>query len=315
MDGDQDFPLERSWYIGNAFFAILYGLQISMCFQSVYYLNVGEGSRKSKMFYSGFSATLLALITIALACNLWFGQSMWIEHRNVAGGPVAFFGENIAAWYNTLGTAADVTANVLGDGLMLYRCHVFWGHSRLAMAFPVLIYLGSVAMGITTTIQSGLPGGDLFQGITVNFGIPWIVLTIVFNILVTAMIAFRLLSVHSKVNRVIGKEVRKRYTGLLAILVESALPFTLLGVCYLGTYIKDIPESLAFADIWGAFVALSPQAIILRVAMGGAWTKETFNRLESGMEMSVMDHNNNTNNGLEPELEPDTKSRGSSSHV
>jgi hypothetical protein len=31
----------------------------------------------------------------------------------------AFFGENIAAWYNTLGTAADVTANVLGDGLMV----------------------------------------------------------------------------------------------------------------------------------------------------------------------------------------------------
>lgn len=78
------------------------------------------------------------------------------------------------------------------------------------------------------------------------------VLTIVFNIIVTAMIAVRLLSMHSRVNRVVGEAMTKKYTGLLAILVESALPFTLLGVCYLATYIREIPESLAFADIWGA---------------------------------------------------------------
>jgi len=128
------------------------------------------------------------------------------------------------------------------------------------------------------------------------------------------MIVVRLLSVHSKVNRVVGKAVTKKYTGLIAILVESALPFTLLGVCYLALYIKDLPESLAFADIWGCFVSLSPQAIILRVAMGGAWTKETFNRLESGMEMSVIG-NNNVDENTDNELDRDIKSHSSSSHV
>ncbi len=58
--------------------------------------------------------------------------------------------------------------------------------------------------------------------------------------------------------------------------------------------------------------ALSPQAIILRVAMGGAWSKDTFNRLESGMELSVIqDNNTNANN----EQEGDIKSRSSGSHV
>ncbi|KAJ6570247.1 hypothetical protein DFH09DRAFT_425544 [Mycena vulgaris] len=304
--GDQVLPLERSWYIGNAFFGIIYGIQISMFFQSVYYLNVGPGSRKSKMFYIGYSTAMMVLITFALSCNFFFGQAMWIEHRDVEGGPVAFFGENIAAWYNTLGTAADVTANFLGDALMLYRCYVFWGHSPLAMAFPCLLYLGSVAMGITMTIQSGLPGGDIFHGTTVNFGIPWVVLTIVFNILVTAMIAVRLLSMHSKADKVLGTAVTKRYTGLLAILVESALPFTLLGIGYLATYIKQVPESLAFAGVWGAVVSLSPQAIILRVAMGAAWTQETVSRVASGVEQSV--HENN-------ESERDEKYSHSSSHV
>ncbi|KAJ6629288.1 hypothetical protein B0H10DRAFT_1939706 [Mycena sp. CBHHK59/15] len=219
--GDQVFPLERSWYIGNAIFAILYA---------------------------------------------------------------AYFGENIAIWYNTLGTASDVTANVLGDALMLYRCYIFWGHAPLALVFPALLFLASVSMGIVQTIQSGLPGGDLFHGTAVNFGIPWIVLTITFNILVTGMIAVRLLSMHAKADKVLGTETTKKYTGLLAILVESALPFTLLGIGYLVTYTKEVPESLAFADIWGCFVSLSPQAIILRVAMGAAWTKETVTRVSSGVE-------------------------------
>ncbi|KAJ7482630.1 hypothetical protein FB451DRAFT_1029873 [Mycena latifolia] len=305
----QVFPLERSWYVGNAFFAIIYGIQISMYFQSVYYLKTGEGSRRVKIFYIGFSSALTALTTISLACNLYYGQAMWIEHRDVDGGPAVFFTTNIAIWYNTLGTAADVTANVLGDGLMLYRCHVFWGHSRLAMVSPVLLYLGSIAMAITTTIQSGLPGGDFFNGITVNFGIPWLVLTIVFNILVTVMIAGRLLSVQATVNKAVGWPMTKKYTGRLAILVESAMPFTLLGIGYLVTYIRGAPESLSFADIWGCFVSLSPQAIILRVAMGGAWTKETLHSLESAMELSVGNVDDNINQ------KPGITSQGLMSHV
>lgn len=57
------------------------GLQIAMVFQSVYYLNGGEGSRKSKRFYMGFSATLLALITIALSCNVRASHTL-LDHLN-----------------------------------------------------------------------------------------------------------------------------------------------------------------------------------------------------------------------------------------
>ncbi|KAF7312205.1 hypothetical protein MIND_00233400 [Mycena indigotica] len=312
--GDQSLPLERSWYIGNTFFAILYGLQLSMYLQSMYHLNVDtanlKAKRSSKVFYMAYSSLLLVLITIAFAANLWFGEAMWIEHRDIEGGPVEFFGENIAAWYNTFGTAADVTANVLGDGLMLYRCFIFWGHMKLAMVFPTLIYLASVAMGITTTIQSGLPNGNFFQGVTVNFGIPWLVLTIVFNILVTAMIVARLLWVQNKMSSVLGTDVSKRYTGLLAVLVESALPFTVLGIVYLALYIRNLPEALSLADIWGAVVALSPQAIILRLAVGAGWTKDAFDRVSTGMELSVVNHG-----GEEQEESQRSKASHPSSHV
>ncbi|KAJ7454830.1 hypothetical protein FB451DRAFT_949483, partial [Mycena latifolia] len=275
--GDQDFPLERSWYIGNAIFAILYGIELCMFFMSAYYLWNNPKPDKSRLVYIAYSGTLLILITIALSCNqLSTGQQMWIEHRDVDGGPVAFFSDNIAAWYNTFGTAADVTANVLGDGLMLYRCYVFWSSTSIwVVAFPALLWLSSACMGIVMTIQSGLPGGDIFHGTAVNFGIPWLVLTITFNVITTSMITFRLISVSRSMRKFIAKERAEVYTGVIAILVESALPFTVLGIGYLVTYIRTDPESLAFADVWGCFVSLSPQAIILRVAMGSAWSKKT----------------------------------------
>ncbi|KAJ7275693.1 hypothetical protein C8J57DRAFT_225562 [Mycena rebaudengoi] len=277
--GDQLFDLERSWYVGNTIFAILYGVQICMFFMSAYFLWTNPKTDKTRYVYIGYSAALLALITVAMSANLFYGEQMWINHRDFEGGPAAYFGTHIADWYNTFGTAADVTANVLGDGLMLYRCYVFWGSISIwIIAFPALLFLGSTTMGIVMTIQSGLPGGDIFHGTAVNFGIPWLVLTIVFNILVTGMIGFRLISISRSMRNVLSKERADVYVGVMAILVESAAPFTLLGIAYLVTYIRNDPEVLAFADIWGMFCALSPQAIILRVSMGSAWSSKTMHQ-------------------------------------
>lgn len=92
-----------------------------MWIQSVYYLSAGPGSFRRKLFYIAYGGVLLVLITISTAANLFYGEAMWIEHRDVPGGPAAYFSENEALWYNTLGTATDVTANVLGDGLMVCK--------------------------------------------------------------------------------------------------------------------------------------------------------------------------------------------------
>jgi hypothetical protein len=101
------------------------------------------------------------------------------------------------------------------------------------------------------------------------------------------MIAFRLFSVSRGMRNVLSKERADVYTGVIAVLIESAMPFTLLGIGYLVTYVRQDPESLAFADIWGCFVSLSPQAIILRVAMGSAWSKKTITQC-SGTNTAVL---------------------------
>ncbi|KAJ7330416.1 hypothetical protein DFH08DRAFT_1084189 [Mycena albidolilacea] len=272
--GDQNLPLERSWWIGNIIFAILYGIELCMFFMSTFLFLNSSRPIRSKYFYIAFSGALLILITIAMACNLIFCQMMWIEHRDIEGGPAAYFNTNIAAWYNTLGTAADVAANILGDGLMLYRCYVFWSTCCIwVVVFPGLLFLASSTMGIITTVQSGRPGDDFFNGTTADFATSWLGLTITFNIVATSLIIGRLVSVIHGMRDILSRSRAQVYRGVIVLLVESALPFTLLGIGYLVTNMCDAPEALAFAGVWGAFVALSPQAIILHVAMASMWSK------------------------------------------
>ncbi|KAJ7836000.1 hypothetical protein B0H13DRAFT_1497679, partial [Mycena leptocephala] len=139
----------------------------------------------------------------------------------------------------------------------LYRCFAFWSDSSpWVVALPALLFLASTALGIAMTIQSGLPGGSFFHGITINLTPSWLSLTIAFNIITTSMIAFRLLAVSRNILNVLDRERVDVYSGIIAILVESAAPFTLLGIGYLITYVRGDPESLFCVNLWGIFVAL-----------------------------------------------------------
>jgi hypothetical protein len=132
-------------------------------------------------------------------------------------------------------------------------------------------------MGIIATVQSGLPDGDFFSGAAVQFATPWLgkefisfsfpralysncslrfctALTITFNVVATALIIVRLTCVIRDMRDVFAGSRAEVYLGFISILIQSALPFTLLGIGYLIAYVTRAPESLAFASIWGAFV-------------------------------------------------------------
>lgn len=141
LDTPTQLTFERSFYIGGYFTAILYGellecrfwfapeeliaspgIQLCMFLVSNYFVIYSPGtSRKESKFYVLYGSVLLFLWTIALSCNAVFGEFMWIDHRDFPGGPAAYLGENISAWYNTVGTVAGVSLNFMGDALLVGR--------------------------------------------------------------------------------------------------------------------------------------------------------------------------------------------------
>ncbi|KAL0071713.1 hypothetical protein AAF712_000635 [Marasmius tenuissimus] len=136
-------------------------------------------------------------------------------------------------------------------------------------------------MSLLLVYESAQPGANFFKGHVVDFGVPYTALTISMNIIVTLLICGRLVAVKNKIQHTLGPHHARMYTSVIAIMVESAAPFTILGIIYVITYARHSPTSIAFVQVWGDFCALSPQLIILRVAMGHAWSKDTSEQLTS----------------------------------
>ncbi|TFK35404.1 hypothetical protein BDQ12DRAFT_611822 [Crucibulum laeve] len=244
--------------------------------------------RGRRLPYVILGAVSLALTSIVVLTNAVFMEFMWIDHRDFPGGPLGFLAANSAIWWQTLSTTANILVNFLGDGLMLYRCYIIWQGRWSIIAFPILLYLGSISMAIALLVQSALPGSDFFKGKTVNFGIPWAALSVSLNVIVTSLIIYRLLKVRRDLREAFSKAALRMYTGISAILVESALPFSLLGIAFAITYGKNYDEGPAFLFAWGSFSALSPQFIIFRVTGGKSWTEDivTQSSVRSGININ-----------------------------
>lgn len=150
---------------------------------------------------------------------------------------------------------------------------------------------------MVSLIQSAVPNANFFQKSTTNFSVPWISLSSGLNIIVTALIAGRILYVRYKYGRVLSQASGHStfsYTGVVAILVESALPLSIVGIIFSIFLSKGLSSAIFLAVTDGACIvslmlwakisahdhlihyqALAPQLIILRVAMGQAWERNT----------------------------------------
>lgn len=72
----------------------------------------------------------------------------------------------------------------------------------------------------------------------------WISFSVSVNVLVTAFISFRLLSQCKRLSKVLGPSHLAKYTGATAVLVESALPYTVAGL--IAVIFNGFPELLFF---------------------------------------------------------------------
>ncbi|KAF9479329.1 hypothetical protein BDN70DRAFT_906328 [Pholiota conissans] len=238
------------------------------------YMKTAPSLQSKRRIYVIIGASSVSLTAVVVFTDVVFMEFMWIDHRDFDGGPLGYLMANSSIWWQTFGTAANQVTNFIGDGLLLYRCYIIWGRSIWAIIFPSLIYLSSIAMAMITLVQSAVPGSNFFRGKTVNFGVPWAALSVSLNIIVTAMIIVRLLQARQQLKRSLPPEALQMYTGVSAILIESALPFSILGIAFAITYGKNLDEGPAFLFIWATFCALSPQFIIFRVINGRSWTKD-----------------------------------------
>ncbi|KAH6904103.1 hypothetical protein BKA70DRAFT_1298456 [Coprinopsis sp. MPI-PUGE-AT-0042] len=271
--------------------AALWGIQAFMVIDSIStYSTMPQERRKGHLRFLVFSCAILVAGSITLAFDLWevFGNLF-------TAGPdgksyIEAYRRNSKAKNSNLvmailgGVMMDGIV-VAGDILLLWRCSVMWRSKRWAIVIPSLACTGSIVsriarmvmMSKTSYILEG-PGG-----VTAMIAES---LSVFMKVMVTCLILFQLPRNRFMISRScpIPKPSRT-YSRVAAILVESAAPLALFGVCYVTVTVISYyrkPEVLAqrgtlnalnevSGSLYFAFSGLSPQMIIFRVLNGQSW--------------------------------------------
>jgi hypothetical protein len=110
-------------------------------------------------------------------------------------------------------------------------------------------------MSLTALTKSALPNSSVFARETIDFTVPWMSLTSGLNAIVTILISGRIIY-YDRLASLSGMPSGRRstHTGVVAILVESALPFTVLGILCAVYFGKQEAPELAISVVWGGFV-------------------------------------------------------------
>ena len=119
------------------------------------------------------------------------------------------------------------------------------------------------------------------------------------------MICLRLLQMRALARETLSPEMSSMYTSVAAMLIESAAPISIVGTGLIIVAAQNGPLISSFAFVWSVFCvesesshaltpgvnltelciplcqSLSPQIIILRVAMGRGWLKQTADEIST----------------------------------
>ncbi|KAF7343851.1 hypothetical protein MSAN_01966400 [Mycena sanguinolenta] len=268
---------EQSNYRATHLAAVGYGLHVAVFGIVTYYIlqlrsSVARGipRKRTWMFWLAFNSLQFAFGTINLACSIAFNENAWINDRGYPGGPFSYLVEQGNIPFVTLGNVASILASFLSDGMLLYRAGVLWDFAWYIVVPPAIFFIACIILSVMTVIQLALPNVALPQ---LSLAV-WIVLMLL-PIWLTLLIGGRILYHRKTMIKVMGPEYARNYTGIFAIVVESALPFTIISIILLGLFGDKNTGQNLFVPLMVQFECIAPEMIVLRVVMGRAWTKGT----------------------------------------
>ncbi|KAG7095435.1 hypothetical protein E1B28_006184 [Marasmius oreades] len=260
---------EQATFLSSHLASVGYGIHVSVYFTVTYFLL--KRKLPHKLFWLLFNGFLFAFGTINLACGIFYNQNAWVTKREYPGGPFAYLSEQQALSTQTLGNSAAILASFFADGLMLQRVVILYDWNWWIIIPPGLFYIACVILSILTTVQLALPTQTSWTPLSLPV---WIVLMIL-PMWLTALIAGKILYHRHQLVKVMGVEAASIYTGVAAIVIESALPFTLISIILLGLFgDNDLAQNL-FVLLLVQIECIAPEMIVLRVILGRAWTRQT----------------------------------------
>ncbi|KAF9259321.1 hypothetical protein L218DRAFT_1059462 [Marasmius fiardii PR-910] len=273
--------IERFFVAGLTLSGVGYGLQIFLYYTCAKFLWSRRKLGYQPLYLLAYISFLLTIETIYIVAQGNTVQLVYVDNRNYPGGPWQFFlaTQNLAdnvIFYTTL-----VLMTFFSDLLVLWRCWVIWRAisgtitAVCAIVIPGIILIASFVMGVLWILQSTHPGLSMYSALPLAFGTSYYAISLGVNIIVTILIAIRLLLYRKYSRGSLADDHSSGYLSLATIFIESAALYSVCSFVFLITYAVNNPANQIMFAVESSAQQIAGYMIIYRVANGRAWTHET----------------------------------------
>ncbi|KAJ7849646.1 hypothetical protein B0H14DRAFT_2509788 [Mycena olivaceomarginata] len=271
---------ERCIFIGQLIGAIGYGIHLTLFCQCVPALCARKSGRRNRELLI-FVFILFALGNIGNATSFLFAQKSFIDDRDYPGGPGAYFVEQSTDWSAVVCNSVYIVNTWFQDGILLYRFWAIWSRNYYIVVVPALAFLTSMILSAILIAELCQPGNSFWTAISMKLAIPYWAISISMTVILTALIAGRLLFMRYRLDKLVGARTSTPYVTITAMLVESAALYSINGLIFLVSYGVNSPSQNLWLPLLGQTQSIAPLLIILRVAQGQAWSGGTTDQLTS----------------------------------
>ncbi|TFY68022.1 hypothetical protein EVJ58_g1261 [Rhodofomes roseus] len=257
--------MEKIWLQASIMETLPYGVELTLFAMCAITLlqNLDRSNLRRQLYLLTFITVIFGLGTVFMITDSLLTQQAFIEYRNFPGGPGAFLSAMFSDTVGLVNSVSWVVSNWLLDLFLIWRFLIIYGDFnrswlRVLLLFPGIMVLTSIGMWIHKrvlyvpfTLPLRLAGisivvlKDMAQAndssnstpfVVANLTLSFYVISLAANIIVTILIAGRLLVYRHHVKNVLGAHHANFYANVVAIFVESAVLYSVFALTFLITF-------------------------------------------------------------------------------
>jgi len=271
-----DLEFERANFMFPVWTAFVFGMNTLIYGVCVYYSINRKRLNQISWITLVYVTVMYGLAVVYFWASVEYTLDMYINDRGIPGGPLGYATTVADTTELFTGSLVFVIINVLGDALLTFRCYMVWNRAKLVMIIPVLTYCAQVVCG-ALTVQSS-------SALVVT--LPYFGLSTALNVLLTLMIAGKLLWARRSIVAALGPQHARLYTSIAAMVIESAFLNAIASstnIALLAT--GNIAANIALGT-QSQVMCICPMLILIRVARGRAYSQEAITAASTAVDFN-----------------------------
>ncbi|KAG2130156.1 uncharacterized protein EDB93DRAFT_1234236 [Suillus bovinus] len=252
--------------IGVFIESLAYGVYLMVFIQCIFVLRKRH-SRPSD-YLLGTAVSLFILITAHLFIDILRNMQAFTTDEAVPNYPTRYY-DTFNTWQNILKSGLYVAVTLVSDAFILYRSFILWGRNYLICAFPFLLFIADIVIGVlwVYTLNFVVLGDNVFaDALSVRVKI-FSSITLAMNVICTLLIAFKILKIQKAVAHFV-KGSGDQVSRLVPIMIESGSVYSALLVVMIVTYTSKSAAIFIILNPMSPIIVSSFSSVIVRVGMG-----------------------------------------------